>query len=149
MFGLDLQDADLTKKWNHCLNNKLLSMRWVPGVSICPSTAAYVAKGSPDEISGTAELVSSNVQMYFPISPALSKRWICSSADWRGQLCSASSVPGMGGTFPSHTPTLGFRSNSAKHLKRRVRRVCNPAEEHGGCVTLLVLCWIRVGEELY
>lgn len=135
IFGLDLQDEDLTKNWKHWLNNKLLCMRWVTGVSICPTMAVYIAKGSPGELSGTGELVSSNFQMYFPISRALSKRWICSSVDWRGQLCSVSSVPCIGGTFLSHTTVLRFWSNSAKHLKTWVRleHVCNPAEEHRDC----------------
>lgn len=57
-----------------------------------PFAVAYIAKGSPGEVSGTRELVSSNLQMYFPVSPALSKRGF--AAQWIGEgSCALSAVP--------------------------------------------------------
>lgn len=110
MFGLDLSNKDLTMKWKPWLKNKLLSTSQVTGVSICPSVAACVARKLSEGL-GTAELVSSNFQMNFPVN-----------AGFAALLCPMCSVPcavshaSVAHFFPYHSLCFWFSSAKCQSM---------------------------------
>lgn len=119
-------NEDLTK-WKHWLNHKLLSMGWVPGVSICPSPAVCTAQGRSGEVSGAAELVSSNFQMWFP---DVLRVYFPANPGFAALLCQQH--PMHWWHILSYTTTCLWCTQQSTENRGIGWSIENPAGEHGG-----------------